>query len=95
MKMGVKPPEPVTAAHVDEAKERLILARATHLDYLAARLAEPRVKRVIEPLLAGDFVTAHPTYNDDVSYVRDLGLIGQGQPIAVANPIYKEVISGS
>lgn len=90
--MGVKPPVPVTAAHVDEAKERLILARATHLDYLATRLAEPRVERVIEPLLAGDFVTNDPTYNDDVSYVRDLGLVGQGRPIAVANPTYKEVI---
>jgi len=92
VKMGVKPPEQVTAAHVDEAKERLILDRATHLDYLADRLAEPRVKRVMEPLLAGDFVTSDPTYSDDVSYARDLGLIGLEQPIAVANPIYKEVI---
>lgn len=92
VKMGVKPPETITAAHVDEAKDRLILARETHLDYLADRLAEPRVKRVIEPLLAGDFVTNDPTYSDDVSYARDLGLIGQGQPIAVANPIYNEVI---
>lgn len=91
-KMRVKPPVPVTAAHVDEAKERLILARATHLDYLATRLTEPRVSKVIEPLLAGDFVSNDPTYNDDVSYVRDLGLIGQGRPIAVANPIYKEVV---
>ena len=91
--MRVEPPEPVTAAHVDEARERLILARATHLDYLADRLAEPRVKRVMEPLLAGEFVTDDPTYSDDVSYVRDLGLIGQGNPIAVANPIYKEVIA--
>jgi hypothetical protein len=92
LKMGVKPPEPVTAAHVDEAKERLILDRATHLDYLADRLAEPRVKRVMEPLLAGEFVTEDPTYNDDMSYVRDLGLIRQGRPIAIANPIYNEVI---
>lgn len=90
--MGVRPPEPITAAHVDEAKERLILARATHLDYLATRLAEPRVERVIQPLIAGEFVSNDPTYNDDVSYVRDLGLVGEGRPIAVANPIYKEVI---
>ena len=50
VKMGVSPPEPITAEHIDEAKERLILARATHLDYLATRLAEPRVERVIQPL---------------------------------------------
>jgi hypothetical protein len=92
VKMDIEPPEPVTAAHIDEAKERLILARATHLDYLATRLAEPRVKRVIEPLIAGEFVSDDPTYNDDVSYVRDLGLVGQGRPIAIANPIYREVI---
>ncbi|MGH3247092.1 MAG: AAA family ATPase [Trebonia sp.] len=91
--MGIKPPEPITVAHVDQAKERLILARATHMDYLATRLAEPRVKGVIEPLLAGDFpVDADPVYDDDVSYVRDLGLIARNDPVRVANPIYKEVI---
>jgi hypothetical protein len=91
-KLGVKPPEPITAAHVDEAKQRLVLARATHIEYLADRLAEPRVRKVIEPLLAGGFVTSDPAYNDDVSYVRDLGLIRPDMPIAVANPIYNEVI---
>jgi hypothetical protein len=90
--MGIKPPEPITAAHVNEAKERLILARATHLDSLAAKLHEPRVRRFIEPLLAGDEVTDDLTYNDDASYVRDLGLIAVDRPVRVANPIYKEVI---
>jgi hypothetical protein len=93
VKMGVKPPEPVTARHMEEAKERLILARATHLDYLAARLAEPRVREVIEPLIAGGLLPTRDTvYDDDVAYVRDLGLIAAGRPIRVANPIYKEVI---
>jgi hypothetical protein len=90
--MRIQPPELITAEHVDEAKERLIIARATHLDSLAARLNEPRVRRFIEPLIAGGEVTSDPAYNDDVSYVRDLGLIAQGRPIRVANPIYKEVI---
>jgi hypothetical protein len=90
--MGVKPPRPVTAAHIDTARERLILARATHIQYLADRLAEPRVRKVIEPLLAGGFPASDPDYDDDVSYVRDLGLIRQGQPIAVANPVYNEVM---
>jgi hypothetical protein len=31
--------EPVTAEHMELAKERLILARVTHLDSLAAKLA--------------------------------------------------------
>jgi hypothetical protein len=90
--MRIKPPVPVTAGHVDEAKERLILARATHLDSLAARLHEPRVRRFVEPLLAGGQVAADPAYNDDLSYVRDLGLIAQSGPVQIANPIYKEVI---
>jgi DNA polymerase III delta prime subunit len=90
--MRIKPPEPITAEHVDEAKDRLILARATHLDSLAARLNEPRVRKFIEPLLVGGEVTADPSYDDDLSYVRDLGLIRQSAPLAIANPIYKEVI---
>jgi hypothetical protein len=90
--MRILPPVPITAGHMDEAKERLILARATHLDSLAARLAEPRVRRIIEPLLAGGFPAVDTTYNDDVAYVRDLGLIAKNNPIQAANPIYREVI---
>jgi hypothetical protein len=84
--------EAVTAAHVDEAKERLILARATHLDSLVARLMEPRVRRVLGPLMAGGYAEAVDTYNDDVAYVRDLGLVAPDNPLRVANPIYREVM---
>nr|MDT0664409.1 ATP-binding protein [Micromonospora sp. DSM 115978] len=55
-KIGVPTGETVTADHVEHAKEQLILARATHLDSLAAKLAEPRVRRVLEPVLAGTLV---------------------------------------
>jgi hypothetical protein len=89
--MEVLPPEPITREHAETARERLILARATHLDSLVARLSEPRVRRVIEPILAGEII-AGDTYDDDVSYVRDLGLIAPGNPIRIANPIYREVI---
>lgn len=91
-KMGVLPPATITAEHIDEAKERLVKARATHLDSLAARLNEPRVHYVIAPLLAGELPAADPTYDDDVAYVRDLGLITPKPPLAIANPIYREVI---
>jgi hypothetical protein len=50
--MGIKPPTSITAEHVGTAKERLILARQTHLDYLATPLAEPRVQRTSEPTSA-------------------------------------------
>jgi hypothetical protein len=90
--MDVAPPAPITAEHVDQAKERLILARATHLDSLAARLAEPRVRRIVEPLITGDLAATDDGYDDDVAYLRDLGLLAPSRPIAVANPAYREVI---
>ena len=91
--MRILPPEPITAEHVDKAKERLILAWATHLDSLAFRLDEPRVRRVVEPLIAGaQHDTGRAEYNDDLSYVRDLGLIAESNPIRISNPIYKEVV---
>lgn len=92
-KMAVPATEPITAAHVDEAKERLVLARATHLDSLVARLQEERVHRVIEPILDGAVARADLSYNDDLSYLRDLGLIAQKSPVRIANPIYNEVIA--
>ncbi|MGE0824017.1 MAG: AAA-like domain-containing protein [Candidatus Binatia bacterium] len=83
----------ITADVVDTAKEALILQRETHLDQLTDKLREERVQRVIEPLLVGE-VLAERFQPDDVSYVRDLGLIVQernGQ-IRIANAIYQEVI---
>ena len=38
---------------VFEAREALILRRDTHIDQLADKLREPRVRRVVEPLLSG------------------------------------------
>lgn len=90
--MSVPLSEPLTAQLVDDARERLILARATHLDSLVARLDEPRVRRIIEPILAGTFLGGDDPYDDDLQYCRDLGLITQANPIAVANSIYREVI---
>jgi hypothetical protein len=90
-KLQVPVSESITTDHLDEAKERLVLARATHLDSLAARLAEPRVQRILGPILAGDVLAIEP-YDDDISYVRDLGLIAPTPPVRVANPLYREVI---
>jgi hypothetical protein len=90
--MKVRPPATITVEHVDEAKERLILARETHVDSLVARLNESRVKNVLEPCLAG-LIRETPTYEDDFQYVRDLGLIAQDSPVRVANLIYREVIA--
>ncbi|MEV0620650.1 ATP-binding protein [Nonomuraea sp. NPDC050404] len=82
----------IGVGQVEEAKERLIRARAMHLDALVYRLREPRVKQVMEPVLAGTFPDLDPTFSDNLSYVRDLGLIKRKPPLKVANPIYREVI---
>jgi hypothetical protein len=39
---------------IDAAKEELIRRQDTHLDSLAERLRESRVRRIIEPILAGE-----------------------------------------
>ncbi len=84
--------EPVRRSHVEEAKERLILARATHLDSLVSKLAEPRVQRVIEPLIGGEEAPVDAVFDDDVAYVVDLGLV-KDRPLRIANPIYQEVVA--
>ena len=43
--------------------------------------------------IAGDLPEADATYNDDLSYLRDLGLIARDRPVRVANPIYHEVVA--
>ena len=83
---------PVTVAAVDEAKERLVLARATHLDSLVHQLSQPRVRRVVEPMVSGESSPVDDVFNDDVSYVVDLGLV-RSNPLRMANPIYTEVVA--
>jgi len=85
--------QPITAETLEQAKENLILRRETHLDQLADKLREERVRKVIQPILAtdGDLPELNP---DHVQYVIDLGLVRRqrGQALAIANPIYREVI---
>ncbi len=90
-KIRVPPPEPITPEHLDKAKERLILARQTHIDSLVKRLNEVPVRRVLEPVIAGRTVRGD-VLDDDWQYVRDLGLVAPDRPVRVANPIYREVI---
>ncbi len=83
--------KPITTEVIQQAKERLILRRDTHLDQLADKLSEARVRGVIEPILAGEG-DPEKMPADDVQYVRDLGLITETRPVAIANRIYQEVI---
>ena len=80
----------VTADDLLAAQEHLVLSRVTHLDQLADKLQEDRVRRVVEPLLSGASEDESSTL--DLEYVRDLGLIAQDAPPRIANPIYAEVV---
>lgn len=91
-KMRVPLTETITVDHIEQAKERLILARATHIDSLVSKLREDRVKRILEPVLAGQTLMLDDTYDEDALYLRDMGLIARSNPVAIANDIYKEVI---
>ncbi|MCP5048813.1 MAG: AAA family ATPase [bacterium] len=81
----------ITAEKIQQAKENLILRRETHLDQLADKLREERVRRVIEPMLSGSS-EAEKIPPDDLDYVADLGLINKDRQIRIANRIYMEVI---
>jgi len=83
---------PITINEIEQAKEILIERQETHLNSLAKRLREERVRRVIEPMLAGDELIEAP--EDDMRFVLDLGLVqrANGEHLRIANPIYQEVI---
>ena len=82
---------PITVDLINQAKDILIQRQDTHLDSLAERLREDRVKAIIQPMLAGEELGNVP--DDDLRYVLDLGLCkrDRGGGIEIANPIYKEV----
>ncbi len=82
----------VTAEDEEVARQILIRRMDTHLDSLADKLREPRVKRIIEPMVLGDSLPDVP--EEDRRYVVDLGLLRRlpAGGLVVANPIYGEVI---
>lgn len=82
----------VTVQDVETAKEILIQRRDTHLDSLGERLREPRVRQIIEPIIAGDYLPE--ISDDDRRFITDLGLVRDlgGGALDIANPIYREVI---
>ena len=82
-------PRAIEVDDIHATREELILSRRTHLDQLAHKLEEERVRRVVAPILSGGEVrhNAH-----DLAYARDLGLLAQDSPPRIANPIYQEVV---
>ena len=84
--------QPIGAGDFDAAKEILIERQDTHLDSLAERLREERVRGILEPMLAGE--VPGDLAPDDIRFVCDLGLVRRGRQggLEIANPIYREII---
>ena len=85
--------EPITVDDVSAAKERIIRARGTHVDSLMERLKEPRVRRVVEPVILGKDAYLSE-FDDDYRYVLDLGLLRENEHHALVpgNPMYGEIL---
>jgi len=80
----------ITPDMIEDAKERLIIARQTHILQLADKLREERVRRVIGPMLAGELLSLQ---DDDADYCIDLGLCKRiNGGLYIANEMYKEII---
>ena len=85
----------ITPDMLYRAQEQIIYRRDTHLDILIDKLKEPRVKRVIEPILANsDEPDENRMADEDIQYVKDMGLIvkERGLPLRISNAIYREII---
>ncbi len=82
----------ITIELVEQAIQNIILRRDTHIDSLLDKLKEPRVRRIIEPVISGKS-NAISISSDDTQYCLDLGLlrVANGE-ILPANKIYNEVI---
>jgi len=87
--------ETVTLKHVEKAREQMIAARETHLDALGERLKDPRIRRVIESVISGDFNPDLGRTNHDVMLAMDLGLVQWTSEtgLVISNPIYSEILT--
>ncbi len=84
--------KPVKLPMVDQAIQNIILRRDTHIDSLLERLKEPRVRKIIEPVITGE-KRQFDSIDDDFRYVIDLGLLVDDEKgLRPSNPIYAEVI---
>ena len=91
MPEGRERSRPITLELYQQAREKLISSRVTHLDQLTDKLNEERVHRVIASILEGEMVSASIP-SDDLQYVADMGLITLDRQVRISNAIYCEVI---
>ena len=83
----------ITPDMVDKAAYAIILRRDVHIDSLLARLREPEIRNVLQPVILGGNRLATPDFDDNLSYVLDLGLLkyDEAKRLVPANRMYAEV----
>ena len=83
----------ITEADITTAKETIIRRRDTHVDSLMERLREPRVRRIVEPVILGkdEFFSSD---DSDCRLVLDLGLLREDEHRALvpSNAMYGEIL---
>ena len=85
--------ETITADDIDTAKETIIRRRDTHVDSLMERLREPRVRRIMMPVVYGGGLVETSVNDEDYRFVQDLGLLREENGALVpSNRMYAEII---
>jgi hypothetical protein len=92
LKIRVPLDRPITADHIEQAKETLVRSRATNLESLEYRLHGERVVKVMAPIIQGQ-IPSYAGFARDWRYLQDLGLLATGDQVRVANPIHAEVVA--
>jgi hypothetical protein len=87
--------ETVELKHVEEAREQMVKARETHLDALGERLRDPRIRRVVQPIITGELNPDLGRSNPDVMLAMDLGLVQwtSRTGLTISNPVYTEILT--
>ncbi|MBN2797976.1 MAG: ATP-binding protein [Deltaproteobacteria bacterium] len=84
----------VGAEEIEGARRHLARSRTTHLSNLEQRLHEPRVAKIMQPVLLGDSFFEGNLNREDIDYCVDLGLLRRGEMgLELATPLYREVLT--
>ncbi|MDR1856888.1 MAG: AAA-like domain-containing protein [Desulfovibrio sp.] len=83
----------ITAEHFNEAVHAILGRNDPHIGYLFEVLEDPRVERVVDPMLCGENYVSD-SFFDDLTYCLDIGLLSKNASgdICPSNPIYCEAI---
>lgn len=90
---GFRYGETVTVDDIEAAKETIIRRRDTHVDSLMERLREPRIRRIMEPVIFGGQLSGTSVNDEDYRFAQDIGLLKEVNGALVpSNRMYAEII---